>query len=249
MTLFNADDKNVQPIVEDIPADGTSAYDALVGEGKKYKDNEMLAKSRLEADLHIARLEREAADRRQAEAQQATIKDILDKLDARTSSSNVQPDDDGEGTSREPANKAVTEEAIRNMVKQLASEERSNATKQQNLETTIQELHKAFGPTWQQRLVQKRSELGLTEEFMNDIASKSPKALLNLVGATASTTTVPNTHLAPRSQVANAPVDDIGGVKNEKYWEALYKKNPDEYKQRTLERHRAATKLGRAYFD
>ncbi len=58
----------------------------LVGEGKKYKTPEDLARSRLEADKHIAKLELENRDLRDKAASAKSVDDILAAVQAKAAS-------------------------------------------------------------------------------------------------------------------------------------------------------------------
>ena len=251
--LFKADATVQAPQGDDTSQGDTNYLDRLVGPGKKFATVEDLAKGKWESDeTFIPQITKENKELRDTVSQQTTLQEILDKLDERARTSSQEPTGDDDST-RGAAKAAMSKEDIAALVKQIANEERTQASQEQNLMATVQELKRAWGDNWQRTLVSKREELGLTEEFMNSIAYKSPKALLNLVGASTQTRQVnPNAHLAPKNQMAtNASGDQMGTVKNEAYWEKMFQKDPDLYKSPAMvvERHKAAIKLGRSYFE
>src|SRR5690606_26975993 len=84
---------NGNPVTEPTPAPVTTqeqaAIDLLVGEDKKYKTVEDLAKSRLEADEFIERLKRENAEMRGTLSEKEAEYERI--LKARQESSTTQP--------------------------------------------------------------------------------------------------------------------------------------------------------------
>lgn len=249
MTLFNKD----APIDGQAPVDdnsnGDGVLDTLVGEGKKFKDLEALAKAKLESDRHIARLEAEAALQREEIAKRATVEDFLDRIESRARTPE-NLNQGGSGNENQDGAKGLSPEEIKALVKQATLEEKTLATQEQNLQETVRELQKTWGNDWQVKLRNKQTELGLTEEFMNSIAFKSPKALLNLVGASGSTAkSAPDLSLPRGQQMANASVNS--GVKNKAYWDKIRQTDPILYNSAamTAERHRWAQKLKESFFE
>lgn len=251
-TLFNADN-NVQTPTAQTPAEGETYLDKLVGPGKKFATVEDLAKGKYESDeVFVPQITRENKELRDTVSKQATMQELLDQLDTRARQNPVTTPGQDEGTRETPATPAASKQELMEMVRQIANEERTQATEQQNLNTAVQSLQKVWGNSWQQKLVSKQQELGLSQEFMDSIALKSPAALLKLVGADVPVQMGnPNAHVAPQTRVAIAPDDLRSPVKNEAYWENMYKKDPALYTSpaMVLERHKSAIKLGRAYFD
>lgn len=252
MTLFNADANiDIQAPNDDNNVSEADYLSELVGEGKKFKDEQALAKSVKFKDEHIAKLEREMANAREEISKRATLEEFLDKIESRSRTPNQEQL--GEGDGNQEGATSLTPEAIKALVKQATLEERTQATEQQNLMASVQELQKAWGQNWQQKLVEKRNELGLSEEFMNSIAFKSPKALLNLVGVNQSPVgrnQEPNLYVPPRNQMANASDTNSGG-KNKAYWDKMQKTDPILYRSAamTAERHRVAQQMGRKFFE
>lgn len=256
MTLFNADGKEpVQtPTPEPTLGEGESYLDKYVGEGKKYKTVEDAMKALDHSQTYIPTLEQENAFQREEIAKRSTLEEFLDKIEARArTATSRQPDGEGDDdqVSKPPA--SISKEDIRKLVKEATLEERNNLTQEQNWQQTAAALEKEWGPTWQRQLVSKQQELGLSQEFMNSIAAKSPKALLNLVGIShGATKGAPNTDSPPRPSVSVNP--NYSGntvVKNKAYWDNMAKKDPILYRsaEMTAERHRSALALREKYFE
>lgn len=64
----------------------------LVGDGKKYKTAEDLARSRLQADIHITKIEQENKDLRDKLAGAKTVEDVLEAVKASAVSGRDSPD-------------------------------------------------------------------------------------------------------------------------------------------------------------
>lgn len=68
------------------PSEPKDLLSELVGEGKKYKTSEDLARSRLEADKHIAKIELENRELRDKVASAKGVEDVLAAVQAKTAS-------------------------------------------------------------------------------------------------------------------------------------------------------------------
>mgnify|MGYP001588332880 FL=1 len=237
MTIFTPPD-NVQAGDNQEPA---SYLEALVGDGKKFADLEALAKGKYESDNKFVPQLLQEAKQRDAELLELreqlkvakTMEEFMDKIESRSRTPNQDTPGDGDGdpNGAAPHNAAPSEQTIAELVRKSLAEVRSRATAMQNLQTTAQALKDAWGPDYIQTLNAKRQELGLTEDFMNDVAARSPKALLNLVGVQKEAS--PNSHLPPRStQVPQggyqaAPTRPVR--KNRAYYNEMLKKDRAKY--------------------
>lgn len=249
MTLFNANESGTPPQTPvETPTEG-NYIDLLVGEGKKYKDHEALAKAMVHAQNHIQQLETENANAREEIAKRATMEEFLDRIESRSRAPEAPNHGTQNGNENQETRNQLTPEAIKELVKQATLEERTQATQEQNLRATVEELRKAWGNEWQSKLNAKRLELGLTEDFMNSIAFKSPKALLNLVGAKAAAPEAPDN--LPRGHVVAPSSVKEQDKRNKAYWDKMAKTDPMLWKSAamTAERHRIAQQMGSKFFE
>lgn len=76
------------------PKTPDNVMEALVGEGKTYKTVEDLAKGKLNADIHISKIELENKELRDKLAGAKTVDDLLEKINAKTV---LEPDNSGNG--------------------------------------------------------------------------------------------------------------------------------------------------------
>lgn len=114
----------------------------LVGDGKKYKTAEDLARSRLEADIHIQKLEGENKDMRDKLASAKTVEDVLDAVKARSA-----PADDEPGKNKElPTAKAsLTADEVAKIVAEQVSGIRTKEVKESNKARVNAKMVELFG--------------------------------------------------------------------------------------------------------
>ena len=75
-TLFD----NTEVDNEDVNLDTEVTLEDLVGEGKKYRDPNALAKSRVEADRYIKKLEAEHKQMREELTSRQALADLVDEI-------------------------------------------------------------------------------------------------------------------------------------------------------------------------
>lgn len=123
--LFNKD--------ETPPQNDDELVQTLVGEGKPYKSTADLAKGKLQADIHIRRVEQENKELREKVASAKTVDDVLAAVQAKVAPdpTNSEPEPEGEkpqGLTAEQVAKIVTEQITgRETAKvKTANKERAN---------------------------------------------------------------------------------------------------------------------------
>lgn len=250
--LFASNKTDAVESTEDQPQD--SYLERLVGEGKKFKDPESLARGKAESDAHIARLEKELADQRAELRSRIALEEALEKLtkqssNATSTTSNATPQEIVNASTNESA--SLTEDRVKNLVSELIAVETTKATRQQNLAETQRQLEEVWGKGYVSHLKAKAQELGVGEEFLNDLAAQKPKAFLTLVGADKKSQGNSNAGLPPQGSTRfNSSDSSVAGIRTQSYWSQLRKTNPKEYfsDKATIQRHRDAQKLGDAFF-
>lgn len=229
--------------------DPTKDYSTeLMGEGKKYKDVQALARAVMEKDAFIERLKSETAQLRGSVQGEAKIEELLATLRAQvTPPANsgtpaTKPDDK---SANQPAPGLSTEDVER----LLANRDREK-TEASNVALVAAQLKKAWGANHGEVLKQKTEELGATPDFMTNLAKSNPAAFLKLVAAD-STEPTPG---RPASSVNTTPAQGkapVGG-KTKSYYDALRKQIGDgKFFNPTIqnELHRNMMALGEAFFD
>lgn len=161
------------------PSVTVSAAD-LVGEGKKFKTVDDLAKGKAEADAFIEQLKKEQADLRKELSvkvdTEATLTELRNEMKALKESKSVIP-------SKENTTSALSENDLKALVSKTITESEANRSQTQNIVTANNQLVKHYGTTEkaQEALRNKAQELGLSIDELKGIAARSPTALLKMV--------------------------------------------------------------------
>ena len=156
--------------------------------GDNWKDPEVLAKGKLEADGYIKTLEEQLAAMREDLGKQEYSKQLLDQLQnkatAPTNVNAVVPNNKDNGSTNTDGNTQpqVSEESLKSLVEQTLTKRDQDNTVKQNLAIVDGELEKSYGTEAVSVIQKKASELGMTVQRMQDIAAESPTAFFALLG-------------------------------------------------------------------
>lgn len=209
-SVFDQNSQNVEADDDNNVGD-VNHFEELVGEGKKYKDVEALAKAYAHLDRqyqHVTKTEmtglRNELDSRLA------LEELVEKLSsaqthrASESASNNshhneghERRDDDHGTRNQGV---LTREEIAELVRQSLTEEQTKKSQEANLNRCANEMKKAWGPDYVSQLRTVQKTLGVSDETLDHLAKTSPELFLNaVVGNTRIES--PSSFSAPRSQV------------------------------------------------
>lgn len=204
--------------------------ETLVGEGKKFKTPEDLAKGKLEADTFVetlkaenAQLRKEIQDRLANEQTQlAALKQELTELRSSTPSKGA-------------TSPALTEDSIRDIVRRSITEEEASRTLTQNVNEANNQVVSRFGSLEKAReaVGTRAAELGLSKEALKAIAAQSPTAFVQLIVGEAKPTETPAASLAKGTVNPQALKLDTGtqGPKQGtwEYYEHIRTTDPKRY--------------------
>lgn len=166
------DDKNTSPVI-----DPNKDYSAdLVGEGKKFKDTASLARGKVESDYFIESLKRENSELRQELQQRAQLAEMIERL-GKAPDTLVVPDT----SLAQPV--PPKEVNLDELFEQKFKERETIAKRSENVRKAQAALQETLGADYVNVLVSKAQELGVTKEWINNLAAESPAAVLRLVGA------------------------------------------------------------------
>lgn len=199
-------------------------YKELVGPGLKYSDNQAFARSRVEADAHIARLEDEQKRLREDLATRIQYEDFLTQLKL------TPPSTPGNTTPVTPATDVsgtMTPEALERLVEQKLQQREQVRSAEQNLNLVDAKLRESYGPNYAQLLKNKAQELEMSEQFIKNLAATNPKALFRLLGV-GEKPSKDNFFQAPLKSEFN-PAGNIGGKRGKSHYDEIYKTNPVLY--------------------
>jgi chromosome segregation ATPase len=207
-----------------------SALAKLVGDGKKFKDEEDLARGKLEADAFIDQLKeelrglREDLKRATDERKANETRDELAKL--REQISQRQTDTE----SKENTTPELATEDLEKMIENHITARETRATAKSNLDQTNRDLIEHYGDRDKaaEAVKARADELGLSVDQITEMASKSPRAAMALVRGDAGSTR-PATIDKSSSVSSEAVSDGIAKLSTKAQFEELRRKNPTAY--------------------
>lgn len=196
--------------------------DDLVGEGKKYKDADAIAKAVIEKDNFIERLKSEQEVLRQELAARPAVdrsQEILDRLEALNKKEPVTERIVPTITERTEV-KGVTPDEIERILNEREQKKLAEA----NIQKVKATLQEKYGDRWAAELKTTAEKLGVTPAYLERTAAESPNAFFRLMGES---TTRETLFTPPASSVQFAP--SAGTSRNEKYYNQLKAADPKKY--------------------
>ena len=199
------------------------AVDQLVGDGKKFKTTNDLAQGKIEADRFIEKLTKELDELRSDLNARERMEELLGRLENQSSS-----DGTNSSSANQPSSERPTTPDIAQIIEQTLTKRDAAKTANDNLAEAKRALQNHFGADYEAKLRQKATDLGIGLDAINDLAKQSPKALLELVGASSGKPQVYNT---PTSSMATErmAINPSGGTRNYKFYQDLKAKDRSAY--------------------
>lgn len=238
--------------------EGVKYRDLLVGQGKKFQDDEGLARGKWEADQYIKRLEAEKEEMRRDLEARMSVDDFIkhmkkERLESPNSNQASQVPE-GERRNEQPQiTKSMTPEEIQKLVDEKMSKNDEAKMRKDNLLFARNELVKQWGQTFPERLKAEASRLGVSEDFLTSTAEKAPNAFLKLLGITPEGPSKPNTYQAPPKSELHSVIGNIEDGMERKWedYEKLRKTDPRRYWSRQVqsEIHKLAAQRGSSFFN
>jgi len=251
-TLFD-DPKPVdtQTVVND---DGTvttpTAIEQLVGEGKKFKDVESLALGKVESDKFVAKLQADLNEVTSKLSEQDYAKNLLEQLQTNTSTktNTVNPvvQDPVSAKPEDDTLFKASEENLKNLVEKTLKDREVQSKADANLKVVRDALEKEYGTEATNKLKAVASELGLTESYIDTIASQSPAAIFKMIGQ-ADKEFQPNVNTTVRTEGVNLTSTN---QRNSKFYSDMYKQDRKAWSSLEVQNQMVAdaAKLGDAFY-
>lgn len=212
-------------MTENLFNETVQTLDAFVGEGKKYANNDAVAKALVEKDNFIQRLQEEARkkedDLRTALNTQA-FEDRMKALEAAQLTERAAPPE-REVTPPASTTPVIDEAAIQ---KVMDARDKANA-RSRNLMNVKDKLTEVYGEEFPNRVKARALELNISLNQLNEMAAETPSAFYALIGLDAVRT--PDNSAPPQTRTNSAAFVPTSGVKNNAYYQNLRKTNPTEY--------------------
>ena len=248
-TLFD-DPKPVenQTVVTDSVVTTPTAIEQLVGDGKKFKDVEALALGKVESDKYVTDLQNQLSEATGKLTEQDYAKNLLDQLQAQGTNTNpvnpvetivsTKPDDNTPSK--------ASEDDLRNLVEKALEDREVKSKADKNLQIVREALEKEYGTEATNKLKAVASELGLTESYIDTIASQSPAAIFQLIG-TASKEFQPSVNTTVRTEGVNLSSTN---KRNSKFYSDLYKQDRKTWSSLEVQNQMVedAAKLGSDFY-
>jgi len=153
--------------------------------GENWKDPEVLAKGKLEADGYIKTLEEQLAqmreDLKKKEYQAQVLEQLQNKAADSTAAKNGVPNDNGSAEAQNTTGN-LSEEDLKSLVEKTLTQREKETSVKQNLSQVDKALDDMFGTEALSVVQKKAQELGMSIERMQDIAAESPNAFFALIG-------------------------------------------------------------------
>lgn len=215
---------------DQIVIDETKKYfDDLVGEGKKFKDPEQLARGKWHADHTIAVMERRMDELRteyQKEREQnltrAQLEEVIEKFSRQPLASNVNPIVNED---KMPAfDPTQLESLVASNYQKMKDQDRQDA----NYKLVQDKANARYGANYRQHLAETMNELGLSPAELESMAKTNPKVFIKTFGLDQAPPTQ-GFQAPPKS--TNNPFQPTGGInKPWSWWQELKKNKPNEYR-------------------
>lgn len=163
-TIF---DQVTPEIEEQVP----EVVSELVGADKKYKSVEDALKSIPHAQSHIQKLEEEAAQLREELTKRKATEELLDELRAT-------------GLPEKTTQASIDSESLVKAVEGVLSQREEQKKSQQNIESVVSVFNTQYGEKGPEMYKKVAEESGLPLAALNNLAARSPAAVLKLAGIT-----------------------------------------------------------------
>lgn len=157
-----------------VTGEDQSPFAALVGEGKKFKTPEELAKGKLEADSFIARLQEE---KRQMEEELTRLR-VHQEVQQRTSSVETK--------TKQPETSATTQAPsdVEALIERKLKEAKQTDIRKSNLQSAERFLTEAYGDQAEKVLKDQAKEMGIDTSRLLDLAADTPAVFKKLFAGT-----------------------------------------------------------------
>lgn len=247
-----------QPNIDDNPIradDNVNYLNELVGEGKKFKTVEDLAKGKHTADGYVehlkSRLDEMRTDYnrlREEQAARAKLEDILDQIN--TGRQQQQQTEQRETDTRVQQQMPFDPNEVANIVQSKILEHESSKKQQDNYTIVRNKLQERFGNNYQAVLKEQTENLGLTEDFVNDLARNHPQVLFKTLGID-SNQTRESFMSPPRSNTRSDSFKPNVQKRTWSYYQKMKRDDPKKYRdsQTHVQMWKDHVELGKEFED
>lgn len=240
------------------PGESNENYlERMVGEGKKFKDAEALARGKFESDNHIQNLERQLSELRQDLSKDEKVNELLELVRSQSNQGTAETPNrgdesgkEGDGTNPNETSSGLTEEQLRALIESTVSERESTTKRQDNLSQVDEVLEKQYGSKASEFVRNKSKELGMSIKELEDMAARNPTAFFRLTDVKAEPRSQSTVVGGGRSSETEAGKSG-GQRKNFNYYQEMRRNNRKLYYSPSTqhEMHREAEAQGESFYE
>lgn len=240
--IFNDDNSNDTDV---------NFLDQLVGEGKKFKTVEDLARGKAESDRYVDQLRSELDNQRKLNEEKLDqLLESVKNKSTNTANGNTQtPTNQNTSGSPDGGNTSPNDAGsdIESLVKKALKEQEDLTRKEANVQVVTEKLTELYGEKASNVVKTRANELGMSVKQLEEMASTSPKAFLTLVtGEKAESNSLNTTQTRVNSQSLSENNKPVGTGWS--YYKELKKKNPSEFWKRHGEIYQKVQEMGHDKF-
>lgn len=223
--------------------DNVNHLEALVGEGKKFRTVEDLAKGKAESDRYIAQLTSQLDEARTEVQKRIALEELKTAILERDNNNQQQTPPGQPDTSKT----VVDADSIEELVNKKLTEAEANKIRATNEQTVADTLTNVWGDNAKAELVKAGAAIGMSLKELQDLGQRNPQALFKLIGV--GNQPVANGGVVPRSseRVGN---DNLNGERTKAYYDKLKASDPKAYwdKKTQVQMNKDAMRLKERFF-
>ena len=237
MSVFSDSTTN-QSAENNTSNEGNQSYIAklVAAKGETWKDPEIIAKGKLEADEYITNLERQLEEMKQdfekTKTQQDYAKTLLETLNQskplETSSSQGESK---ETTGTQTENTTLDPSKLEELIAQTLDKRTAAQIAADNVRKVDEHMVATYGTEAANAVKAKAQELGLSAEYMRSIAEQSPHAFFSLIGAPK-----PTESASPPKGSVNSEAVLQTGERTYDFYRNLRKTDPVKYHSKEVQK-------------
>lgn len=189
-------------------------FENLVGEGKKYRDQDAVAKAVVEKDQFIERLKQETAEMREALAKREKEASFIDRLDELTKAKLLERQDP---PAHDRADTDATAVPPVEQIEKVIEAREAKKARDSNLAQTVNRLQELYGDDYKRHVSKQAQAMGMSTQELTDLAARSPAAFFRTLGVD-----------VPRQDAFNPPPKSTlsapstqSGMKNYSYYQKM----------------------------
>ena len=225
----------------------TSLLESYVGDGKKYKSPEELAKGYQNADQYINQMQTENEQLRGELDKRLNAEDMVDRIKREHEELQASM------KAQENTTPQLDEKALSDLISQTLDQKNTQKVAQDNIQAVDSKMKELFGTDKASEILQTKSkELNLSVEYLAEVAAKSPDGFYSLLGIGRDKTITPSITASTTNTEAVAKVNSIGAVEADTWnsFESLRRSDPKKYYTPTVQNKlfKARQDKGQAFY-